>query len=33
VAQGTPEEIAAVDRSYTGQFLRRYLPHGAPVQE
>jgi excinuclease ABC subunit A len=33
VAQGTPEEIARVDRSYTGQFLKRYLSHKAPLQE
>jgi len=25
VAQGTPEEVAQVERSYTGQFLRRVL--------
>ena len=25
VAEGTPEEVAAVEASYTGQFLRRYL--------
>ena len=25
VAQGTPEEVAAVDGSYTGQYLKRYL--------
>jgi excinuclease ABC subunit A len=26
VAVGTPEEIAEVDESFTGQFLRRILP-------
>jgi excinuclease ABC subunit A len=26
VAQGTPEEVALVDESYTGRFLRRVLP-------
>ena len=25
VAQGTPEQIAAVPESYTGQFLKHYL--------
>ena len=25
VASGTPEEVAAVDGSYTGQYLKRYL--------
>jgi excinuclease ABC subunit A len=25
VAEGTPEEVAAVERSYTGQFLRHVL--------
>src|SRR5439155_2775504 len=25
VAQGTPEEVAATSRSYTGQYLRPYL--------
>ena len=25
IAEGTPEEVAAVDRSYTGQFLRSVL--------
>ena len=25
VAQGTPEEVAAVDASYTGQYLKPYL--------
>lgn len=27
VAEGTPEEVAAVPESYTGQFLHDYLPH------
>jgi excinuclease ABC subunit A len=27
VASGTPEEVAALDASFTGQFLRRLLPH------
>jgi excinuclease ABC subunit A len=26
LAVGTPEDVAAVDRSYTGQFLREILP-------
>jgi excinuclease ABC subunit A len=25
VAAGTPEEVAAVDGSYTGQYLKKYL--------
>ena len=25
IAEGTPEEVAKVEESYTGQFLRRYL--------
>jgi excinuclease ABC subunit A len=29
IATGTPEEIAAVDESYTGQFLREVLPAAA----
>ncbi len=29
VAVGTPEEVAAADKSYTGQFLRQILPHRA----
>ncbi|MCL4249604.1 MAG: excinuclease ABC subunit UvrA [Anaerolineae bacterium] len=31
IAQGTPEEVATMDHSYTGQFLRHYLrlPEGA----
>lgn len=32
VAQGTPEEVATIDKSYTGQFLRRVLmPQQASV--
>ncbi len=31
VAQGTPEDVAAVDESYTGQFLRALLPAAAPA--
>ncbi len=27
VAQGTPEEVAQVEASYTGQYLKRKLPH------
>lgn len=27
IAQGTPEEVAANPKSYTGQFLQRLLPH------
>ncbi|MBM4267499.1 MAG: excinuclease ABC subunit UvrA [Deltaproteobacteria bacterium] len=30
IAQGTPEEIAAVDASHTGRFLRSVLPAGGP---
>jgi excinuclease ABC subunit A len=30
VATGTPEEVARVKRSYTGQFLRRVLRNGKP---
>jgi excinuclease ABC subunit A len=29
VAQGTPEEIASHDTSYTGHYLRQALMHGA----
>ena len=25
IAQGTPEEIAEVEESYTGQYLKKYL--------
>jgi excinuclease ABC subunit A len=31
VASGTPEEVAAVDESYTGQFLRPLLERAAAV--
>jgi excinuclease ABC subunit A len=31
IAQGTPEEVAKVDKSYTGQFLKKILP--IPVEE
>ena len=31
VAQGTPEQVARVDASYTGQFLRDYLARQAVV--
>jgi len=31
VATGTPEEIAANPRSYTGQWLRKVLPQEAVV--
>jgi excinuclease ABC subunit A len=31
VASGTPEEVAAVDESYTGQFLRTLLGRAAAV--
>ncbi|MFN3929725.1 MAG: ATP-binding cassette domain-containing protein, partial [Thermoflexus sp.] len=30
VAEGTPEQVAQVEASYTGQFLRRVLRRGAP---
>ncbi len=33
IAEGTPEEIAAVERSYTGQFLAKMLPSGKHFQE
>jgi excinuclease UvrABC ATPase subunit len=29
VAEGTPEQVARVEKSYTGQFLRRVLLSGA----
>ena len=29
IVQGTPEEVAHCPQSYTGQYLRRYLPEGA----
>jgi excinuclease ABC subunit A len=31
IATGTPEDVAAVDQSYTGQFLREVLPARAPA--
>ena len=31
VAIGTPEDVAAVDESFTGQFLREVLPAAAVV--
>ena len=31
VASGTPEEVAAIDESYTGQFLRPLLERAAAV--
>jgi excinuclease ABC subunit A len=31
IATGTPEQVAEVDESYTGQFLRRVLPAPAAV--
>jgi excinuclease ABC subunit A len=31
VATGTPEQVAEVDESYTGQFLRQMLPAAAPA--
>ena len=31
VAAGTPEQVAEVEESYTGQFLRRVLPAPAAV--
>jgi len=32
VATGTPEEVASVERSYTGQFLRRVLRRSGPTR-
>jgi hypothetical protein len=31
VAAGTPEEVAEIDASYTGQFLRKALKSGGSV--
>jgi excinuclease ABC subunit A len=31
IAEGTPEEICANERSYTGDFLRRYLGERQPA--
>jgi excinuclease ABC subunit A len=33
VAQGTPEDVAAVAESYTGQFLAEMLPSPAPAKK
>src|ERR1044072_794297 len=33
IATGTPEDVAAVERSATGQFLRAILPARAPAAE
>jgi excinuclease ABC subunit A len=33
VASGTPEEVAEIQESYTGQFLRKALPQAAPIRE
>jgi len=32
IAEGTPEQVAVVEESYTGQFLAPVLAHGAPVR-
>lgn len=29
IAEGTPEEICKVEKSYTGKFLKKYLEKGA----
>ena len=29
IAEGTPEDVASVEESFTGQFLRRVLPERA----
>ena len=31
IAEGTPEEIAAIDRSHTGRYLRGHLARSEPV--
>jgi excinuclease ABC subunit A len=31
IATGTPEQVAEVAESYTGQFLRELLPAAAPA--
>jgi len=31
VAQGTPEDVALTEGSYTGKFLRELLPSAAPA--
>ncbi|MGI5990270.1 MAG: excinuclease ABC subunit UvrA [Lachnospiraceae bacterium] len=33
IAQGTPEEVAAVPESYTGQFLKKYLNRQQPARK
>ena len=33
IAQGTPEEVAADDASYTGQYLRGFLAKRAPARK
>ncbi|MCW2553332.1 MAG: Excinuclease subunit, partial [Mycobacterium sp.] len=33
VAAGTPEDVAAVSESYTGQFLAEMLPSPAPAKK
>jgi excinuclease ABC subunit A len=30
IASGTPEQVASVEASFTGRYLRHYL-HGAPL--
>ena len=32
IAEGTPEQVAQMDHSYTGQYLRPYLDVGEPVE-
>ena len=32
MAQGTPEQVAASERSYTGRFLAEIVDAGAPKQ-
>ena len=32
IAEGTPEDVAAMEHSYTGQYLRPYLNIGEPVK-
>ena len=32
IAEGTPEQVARMDHSYTGQYLRSYLGLGEPVE-
>ena len=33
VAAGTPEMIAGIKKSYTGQYLRRYLANNTPLND